>query len=429
MISVQKLKQAIGESKEIGSSNPILREKYFAWLEKSIKNKLVKAVIGFRRSGKSFLLKMISKSLESKNNPASNIFYLNFENDLLSNIKTVQNLRSVWEIYLREIADPAHPIYIIWDEIQLVKGWEKLVRALYETEKYNIYISGSNSNLLSGELSSSLSGRCLTLEINPFSFREYLSYNKIDHKSYYSNKHAIDNAFAIYLRRGGLPEQFKLDKIYSDEYESGLVRKIILDDIIKRYSIENINVLQEVFEFIRGNITSTISLRKIVNRLDEQGIKVSATTIDNYINYWQTSYAIGKLNKFDYKLSRVFDRVSKYYCIDNLLIKDGEENDEKRLENLIYIELIRRYGRENIYFGQDPNGYEVDFVVKLENKFKFFQVCYKLDDKNAKREFGNLRLINKYIKGESLVLYLDDLRKKETSQNCQSVIEWCVTNS
>ena len=426
MISLQKLQQAMLESREFGSITPIERREYLLWLEKSTDNKLIKAVVGFRRSGKSFLLKILTKSLVDKGTPLSNIFYLNFENDLLNNVKTVSNLRNVWEIYLREIANLDHPIYIIWDEIQLILGWEKLIRSLYEQGKYNIFISGSNSNLLSGELSSSLSGRSLKLEIKPFSFLEYLDYLKIDRDSYYSQKEKIDQAFSVYLQRGGIAEQFGLDEQFLLNYQLGLVQKIILDDIIKRYSIDNVNVLQEVFEFISGNITSTISLRKIVNRLLEQGLKVSAATIDNYINYWQTSYAIEKLNKFDYRLSRVFNRTSKYYVIDNLLIKGREESNEKRLKNLVYIELTRRYGRENVYFGQDPNGYEIDFVVKKGNKFMFFQVCLELNDKNAKREFGNLELINKYIKGLGIVLFLDDVRSNSDSRLCAPVIEWLI---
>lgn len=429
MISLQKLQQAMLESREFGSITPVERREYLLWLEKSIDNKLIKAVVGFRRSGKSFLLKILTKSLLNKGVPVSNIFYLNFENDLLNNIKTVLNLRNVWQVYLREIADLNHPIYIIWDEIQLILGWEKLIRSLYEQGKYNIFISGSNSNLLSGELSSSLSGRSLKLEIKPFSFLEYLDYLKIARDSYYLQKQKIDQAFSIYLQRGGIAEQFSLDEEFLLNYQSGLIQKIILDDIIKRYSIDNVNVLQEVFEFISGNITSTISLRKIVNRLLEQGLKVSATTIDNYINYWQTSYAIEKLNKFDYRLSRVFNRISKYYVIDNLLIKGREESNEKRLENLVYIELVRRYGRENVYFGQDPNGYEIDFVVKKEDKFMFFQVCLELNDKNAKREFGNLELINKYIKGQGIVLFLDDVRSNVDSTLCIPVIEWLIKKS
>ncbi len=426
MISLQKIQQAMSESREFGTIVPVERSEYLSWLKKSTDNKLIKAIVGFRRSGKSFLLKLLSKSLLDRGIPSSNIFYLNFENDLLSNIKTVQNLRSIWEIYLREIAVLDRPIYIIWDEIQLILGWEKLVRSLYEQGKYNIFISGSNSNLLSGELSSSLSGRSLQLEVKPFSFREYLDYCKIKNDSYYLRKQEIDQAFSVYLQRGGIAEQFDLSESFASNYQSGLVQKIILDDIIKRYSIDNVNVLQEVFEFISGNITSVISLRKIVNRLDEQGLKVSTTTIDNYIRYWQTSYAIDKLNKFDYRLSRIFNRTSKYYCVDNLLIKGREESNEKRLENLVYIELARRYGRENVFFGQDPNGYEVDFIVKFEGKFMFFQVCLQLNDKNARREFGNLELINKYLKGQGTVLYLDDVRPSSDSKNCTPIIEWLL---
>lgn len=428
MITLQKLQQAMLESREFGSVIPVDRKEYLLWLEKSINNKLIKTIVGFRRSGKSFLLKILTKSLLEKRVPVSNIFYLNFENDLLNNIKTVSNLRNVWQVYLREIVNLDDPIYIIWDEIQLILGWEKLIRSLYEQGKYNIFISGSNSNLLSGELSSSLSGRSLKLEIKPFSFLEYLDYCKIDRDSYYLQKQKIDQAFAVYLQRGGIAEQFSLDEEFLLNYQSGLVQKIILDDIIKRYAIDNVNTLQEIFEFISGNITSTISLRKIVNRLNEQGIKVSTSTIDNYINYWQTSYAIEKLNKFDYRLSHVFNRTSKYYVIDNLLIKGREQSNEKRLENLVYIELTRRYGRENVFFGQDPNGYEIDFVVKKENKFMFFQVCIELNDKNAKREFGNLELINKYIKGIGTVLVLDDVRSNPGSRLCTSVIEWLIKN-
>ncbi|MEK7553128.1 MAG: DUF4143 domain-containing protein, partial [Patescibacteria group bacterium] len=221
----------------------------------------------------------------------------------------------------------------------------------------------------------------------------------------------------------GLAEQFELDSESASKYKEGLIQKIILDDIVKRYQIDKVKVLHNAFQFISGNLTSILSLRKIINRLKDQGIDITPTTLDNYIHYWETSYAINKLTKFDYKLSRVFDRTAKYYVVDNIFISGQEENDEKRLENLVYIELIRRYGKENIFFGQDQNGYEVDFVVKIEKEFKFFQVCYKLDDNNSKREFGNLELINKYIQGESTVLYLDDFRK-DASKNATSIIEW-----
>lgn len=427
MISVQELRQAIIESQEMGTVIPVERKEYLYWLNKAASSNLIKAVVGFRRSGKSFLLKMLSKSLINKGVPQSNIFYLNFENDLLKEVKTARELRQIWEVYQREVADINKPIFIFWDEIQLVQNWEKLVRTLYEQGKYNIFISGSNSKLLSGEFSSSLAGRSLSLEIKPFNFKEYLDFLKIDFQDYYSQKQIIDKAFTFYLRRGGICEQFKLSELLAGNYHDGLVQKIILDDIIKRYQVDNVNVLKETFEFVRGNVTSPLSLRKIVGRLEDQGIKVSITTIENYLRYWISTYAIEKLVKFDYKLSRVFSRTAKYYLVDNSFINGRHEADEKRLENLVYNELIRKYGRENVFFGQEENGYEIDFVVKDKKKFLCFQVCLHLTEENSKREFGNLELARKHLRGSGIVLYLDKNQVPLSSKfPAQPVIEWLI---
>ncbi len=426
MITVQKLRQTITESLALPPTAPTQRDHYLSWLTKGSKTKLIKAIIGFRRSGKSYLLKMLAKNLIGQGVLATNIFYLNFEHDFLVEIKTVLHLRQVWELYLREIASLEHPIYIIWDEIQLVGNWEKLVRTLYEQGKYNIFLSGSNSKLLSGELSSSLAGRSLTLEIMPFRFIEYVAHEHLEF-AYYSHKNELDQAFMTYLRRGGISEQFGLPDNLANNYKDGLIKKIILDDIVKRYQIDKINVLQEAFQFVCSNLTSTLSLRKIIGRLENSGISVSPTTLDSYLYYWQTAYALSRLPKFDYRLSRIFERTAKYYVVDNLLIPGRVENDEKRLENLVYNELVYRYGRDNIFFGQDANGYEIDFVVKQDNQFLFFQVCLALTDHNAGRELGNLTLIKKYIKGKGLVLYLDDQRANPSQDSTQPVIPWLLT--
>lgn len=427
MISVHELRQAIAESQTLGTDVPVERKDYFSWLNQAASNHLIKAIVGFRRSGKSFLLKMLSQSLINKGVPHTNIFYLNFENDLLKEVKTVRQLRQIWEMYQREVADIHKPIFVLWDEIQLVQNWEKLVRTIYEQGKYNIFISGSNSKLLSGELSSSLSGRSLSLEIKPFSFREYLDFLNINFEDYYSQKQHIDKAFTFYLHRGGMCEQFKLPELLARNYHEGLVQKIILDDIIRRYQVDNVNVLKETFEFVRGNVTSPLSLRKIVGRLEEQGMKVSATTIENYLRYWMSTYAIEKLTKFDYKLGRVFARTAKYYLVDNSFISGRHEADEKRLENLVYHELIRKYGRENVFFGQNENGYEIDFVVNKEGKFLCFQVCLLLTDENSKREFGNLELTKKHLGGNGTVLYVDSALPTPSSKlSAQPVVEWLL---
>ena len=138
-----------------------------------------------------------------------------------------------------------------------------------------------------------------------------------------------------------------------------------------------------------------------------------------------TAYALEKLVKFDYKLSRIFDRTNKYYLVDNIFIPGREEAREKRLENLVYNELIRRFGRDNIFFGQEENGYEVDFLARKDNKFQAFQVCLNLNQDNAKREFGNLELVKKHLGAEGRVLYLD--RSIETNSMAQPVIDWLLT--
>lgn len=429
MISVQELKQAIAESQDLGTTVPVPRDDYFSWLSEAVQSRLIKTVVGFRRSGKSFLLKMLSKFLMEKGVAQENVFYLNFENDLLQNVKTVSDLRHIWEVYLREIADINKPIYVFWDEIQMIKNWERLVRTLYEQGKYNIFISGSNSQLLSGELSSSLSGRSLNLEVKPFSFVEYLQYLKLNHNNYYSQKAAIDSAFTFYLRRGGLCEQFSLEDSMAVNYSESLVQKIILDDIIKRYNIDNVNLLKETFLFVRGNITSTLSLRRIVGRLEEQGISVAATTIENYIRYWTSAYALERLTKFDYKLSRVFSRSAKYYLVDNTFVPGRQENNEKRLENLVYNELVKRYGRENIYFGQEENGYEVDFLINTDGHYLAFQVCLSLNEKNSRRELGNLELVKKHLSANGTVLYLDKEISLDLNSPAKPVIEWLLTKT
>ncbi len=426
MISINTLRQAIAESRQLSPVSFVKRLHYSAWLNKGADTNLIKVLTGFRRSGKSHLLKVFSQYLMTHAVAPENIFFLNFENDLLLTINTVKDLRHVWELYLAEIAIPGQPIYIIWDEIQLVESWEKLVRTLYETGKYQINLSGSNSHLLSGELSSSLSGRSLELTITPFSFVEYLEYLRLDRRNYYAHKQSIDRAFMRYLRRGGLPEQFDLDNDIAASYREGLIQKIILDDIAKRYQIDKINILQNLFQFISGNITSTLSLRKIINRLQEQGLEISPTTLDTYIYYWETSFALSKLTKFDYRLSRVFDRTNKYYIVDNIFVPGRTESDEKRLENLVHMELVRRYGRRNVFFGSEANGYEVDFVVKQPRKLLAYQVCFELNDMNFKRETGNLKLITKYTNSQPAVLALRNESTIGSDIVIQPIIEWLL---
>ncbi len=426
MINLNNLQQIITESAALPPTPNLIREDYLQWLESAKTSKLIKAITGFRRSGKSHLLKSFSQRLIDDGLPHSNLLYLNFEHDLLLEVDNVTKLRNLFDFYLHNIAQANHPIYIIWDEIQQVKNWEKLVRTLYETGLYQIYLSGSNSELLSGELSSTLAGRSLSLEVFPFSFKEYLAYLSTPSDSL-QHKTEVDRAFHIYLCRGGIAEQFNIDQELAANYKEGLINKIILDDIAKRYQVDKVQVLQQLFQFTAGNITSTLSVKNTVNRLAEAGVKVTAQTINSYLYYWQTAYAIFKVQKFDYKLSRVFDHMGKYYVVDNLLISGRADNDEKRLENLVFLELLRRHNHQNIYFGQDKNGYELDFVVDGEQKC-FYQVCLELNDHNVSRELGNLHLAQKHQSGQCRLLYLYDHRSQPTHHDfLQPVVPWLIS--
>ncbi|RMD65912.1 ATP-binding protein, partial [Candidatus Pacearchaeota archaeon] len=401
VINVRQLRRARREARVLPRGKRVAREDYWQWLQEAEKSRLIKTIVGFRRVGKSFLLKMWLRELEKKYG-RENVLYLNFESDWLREVKTVQELRQVWEMYVKEIAKAGEKV-VIWDEVQVVKEWEKLVRQLYEMGGVRIWLSGSNSSLLSGELASALAGRNLSLLVQPFSFREFLEYKGI-RVDYEENEEAVERALRVYLRRGGLGEQLDLSQELAKNYRDNLLQKVIIDDIAQRFKVRNVRVLKDIFEFVAGNVSSVVSLRRIAGQLENQGIKVSIETVDNYLHYWQEAFALARVDKLDYKLGRVFRRVGKYYVVDNLFIRGGEENDEKRLENLVYWELRRRWGGEKVFYGKKEGRYEVDFIVMKNGEKEYIQVCWRLHEGNVKRELGNLDLAEKYGGGRGKLL-------------------------
>ncbi len=403
VINVNQLRRARGEARRLPPGKVVKRDDYWYWLEEAGKSRLIKTITGFRRVGKSYLLKLWLRELEKKYGK-ENVLFLNFESDWLREIKTVRELRQVWELYLKEIAKTGKKA-IIWDEIQVVYQWEKLIRQLYEMGEVDIWLSGSNSSLLSGELASSLAGRSLNLRVQPFSFKEFLDYKGIE-KDYDENYEVVERELRNYLRRGGLVEQFELSEELAKNYRDNLLQKVIIDDIASRFEVKNVGMLKEIFEFVVGNVSSIVSLRRIVGQLENQGLRVAIETVDNYLRYWQEAFALARADKFDYKLRRVFRRLGKYYVVDNLFISGGEENREKRLENLVYWELRRRY-KGQVFYGKEEGRYEVDFVVRNEGREEYVQVCWRLHEGNIKRELGNLDLARKYGGGGGRLLVME----------------------
>ncbi|KKP39022.1 MAG: hypothetical protein UR28_C0010G0005 [Candidatus Peregrinibacteria bacterium GW2011_GWF2_33_10] len=438
MLNINALYQVLQDSQKIPNINVIERRKYINFLKSNIDAKPIKVISGFRRSGKSYLLKQLVLFLkEHKSINGKNIFFINFEHDLLFNNRKLEDLRKLFELFKENIWEKGK-IYIFLDEIQLIEGWESFVRTLYEAgqENYDIYITGSNSSLLSSEFSSALSGRDINMTVYPFSLKEFLNFNKlniISEGDFYENKILIKKLFHEYFLHGGIVESFSLNKEFKKNYFESLFRKVLLDDIIKRFNVRDINVIENLYRFIISDIASVLSPKNLQNSLIRNQYKLSVPTLYTYINYLVESFALFEMKKFDWKLHSIFDKNSKYFLIDNGLISalsiNRRDIEEKLLENLIFMHL-KRQGLE-IYYGRDDKGKEIDFLVKKANKFTKIQVTLELNDLNYARELNNFVLAEKHnIKGENIILTMDDNEEEILYKNIKiqkkNVLKWML---
>ncbi|OGJ52203.1 hypothetical protein A2335_04630, partial [Candidatus Peregrinibacteria bacterium RIFOXYB2_FULL_32_7] len=420
MLNVDVLYKVLEDSQKISAINIIEREEYFDFLKKNIDSRVIKVVSGFRRSGKSFLLKQLVEFLKNKKKiNEENIFFINFEHDLLFSHRNLDDLRKLFEIFKENIWRKGK-IYIFLDEIQLVTGWESLVRTLYEEgqNNFDIFITGSNSSLLSSEFSSALSGRVIEMTVYPFSFNEFLLYNKLcvqKEKDFYQNKILVKQLFNDYFLYGGIVESFSLEKEFKKNYFESLFRKVLLDDIIKRFKVRDVSAIENLYKFIISDIGSILSPKNIEISLSKTGYKLSVPTLYTYIDYLIKSFALFELKKFDWKLHSVFDGSFKYFLVDNGFLRalnlNKRDIKEKLLENLVFMHL-KRQGYE-IYYGRDDKGKEIDFLVKNKTKFTKIQVTLELNANNYERELNNFVLASKHnIKGENLLLTMEDNEEK-----------------
>ena len=362
-------------------------------------DKPVTVITGIRRSGKSFLLKNLYKKLLAEKIPKKNILFLNFEDDRLRNYLSLAYLRKIYELFIAN-TDNRKPVYLFFDEIQNIPEWEKFIRTIYDTTTNRIYITGSNSKLLSQEFSSKLGGRLLEYTLYPFSFKEILDLEAVDYKDPFAraeNKTKIDKLLLNYINFGGLPETFNLPKQAKFTYRKSLTDKIIINDILTRYNLHSVQLLGEILVFLEKNAGKIISYRNIANTA-----KSNENTVESYVSYLTTAYIIEKLSKFSWKTKAVFDKNKKFYFIDNLLCAHADI--EKKLENTCYVHLLQTYEKEHIFLGRDERGKEIDFIIKTDNKIEAIQVCYELNDQNLKREISSLQLMNKHINNINKVL-------------------------
>lgn len=400
-----KVKEIILEQKkemEDLFKEKIIERKVEKEASKSLKDNLIKVIIGVRRSGKSILAHRL---LQNKN-----YGYINFDDERLLSIRT-KDLNDLLEI-LEEVNPNLD--YLLFDEIQNVIGWELFVNRL-KRSGYNIIITGSNSKLLSGELATHLTGRHLEIELYPFSFREFLNYKEqffSDNDFYLTNKRAeIKKSLSAYLASGGFPELFKIQK--KEQYLRELHHKIIDRDIVERHNIKYVKTIKEISLFLLSNFGSKITYNKIKNIFDVKSVH----TVKKYINYLEGVYLISELLPFSFKLKEQIKRPRKVYGIDLGLIKAVSSgfspNTGRAIENLVFLELKRR-GKE-IYFYTTSNDKEVDFVIKKGFGLnQLIQVCFTLEDRDtAKREVDALLKGSQELKCNNLLIITWDEEKEE----------------
>lgn len=404
-------------------------------LLESLGSRPLKIVTGFRRSGKSFLTQRIARQLvESGDIPRENILYLNLEDYRLIECVTPQQLEQVVNIF-DQTTVPGRRL-IIFDEIQNVRNWDRFIRTLYEREEnLEIIITGSNSELLSAELGTNLAGRFIEFFLLPFSFREFLSYRNALPASVRETERSmplLSRHFSEYLSFGGLPEVFDIPATDAKlSYLSGVLTKVVLDDVVKRFRVEHVGLLEKLLSYLlatTGNITSYAALGK---KCAAMGIQLKNSTVIDYVAYLLKSFTLFEVAKFSWKQSRHFATSRKYYAVDTGLasiVRPVEENRSFRLENIVCLELIRR--RADVFYGSSDTGREIDFLARNSEGWEQYQVADSLTPENRKRELGAFALAAPHIDGKRIMLTLDsadgDLNFDGLAIEGRNMIRWLL---
>jgi len=404
--------------------NVIERRDYLDKLLSYRDKDIIKVVTGLRRSGKSTLLELFRNHLlENDVLPEQTQFY-NFE--LPENY-----LNKSWETLYFEIKSKLQtekPNYIFLDEVQNITNFERMVDGLYATENTDVYITGSNANLLSSELATLLSGRYIEISILPFSFAEYLEVRNIDTNNKYLNYEAL---FYDYVNETSLPKGVELreegfDKIY--EYLEALYATIIEKDITQRYKIHDKRAFGNVAKFLARNIGSQVSPSSISKALKADNQNLHHTTVEKYIDYLVGSFVFYCVNRFDIKGKKQLATLEKYYLVDlgllNVLVgRDRTADRGHILENVVYLELLRRGYK--IWTGTLRNG-EIDFTVKNRNgEIEYYQVAWTISTpETEEREFKPLESVkDNYPK---FLLTTESFPQSRSGIIHKNVFEWLL---
>jgi len=367
----------------------IKRELYLERIRPFMHKDLIKVITGIRRCGKSVILQLIQKELESDGISSSSMLTYNFESLKLSKICTAEALH-------KDVIEKAKAIkgkaYLFFDEIQEVKDWEKVINSLRIDIECDIYITGSNSKLLSGELSTYLAGRYVEFIIYPFSFQEFCSLIQKTHP-----KTTTAECFNLYLKFGGMPYLCNLQ--YQEEpvkqYLQDLYNAVELKDIIRRNKIRDVDLLERIINYITANTGNTFSATSISKYLKSEGRNVAPETVLNYVHAGIDAFLFYPVKRQEIEGKKILSVQEKYYIVDHgireAVIGDNMANINMILENIVFLELIRR-GYE-VTVGKYAQK-EIDFIAQKQAKTIYIQVCYILATQETReREFGVYRNI------------------------------------
>lgn len=356
----------------------VQRDLYMEQIIPLIDNELIKVITGIRRCGKSYMLGLIKEELIKRGVKEHNIIIINFDSKKYKNIKNNNELDKIVE---KSIKNKKGKVYLFFDEIQNVKKWERSIAGYKVDYDCDIYITGSNSNLLSGELATHLTGRYYEIKMYPFSYQEFLNFHQ--------ESSSLD-LFREYLQYGGMPQTFPLEDTQKINYLDDLFNSIFYKDIVKRYQIRDIDILERLTTFIFDNIGNIFSASSIAEYYkEEMNIKISNKTITNYLKYLENACFIKKVKREDLEGKGILKFNEKYYVTDHgfceAKAKGNIDNIGRVMENIVYFEFLRRGWKITIGKTKD---YEVDFVCRKHNQTIYVQVSYILEtDETIEREF------------------------------------------
>ncbi len=398
----------------------IKRDEYLEQLKRWKDKDLIKVVTGIRRCGKSTLFELFINYLKDNGIKDNQIISINLE-DADYDFKDYKELYD----YVNKKIDSKKKYYVFLDEVQNVSQFQKAVDSLYIKKNVDVYITGSNAYLLSGELATLLSGRYIEIKMLPLSFKEYVSaFDKDSSKSWYEY-------FLDYMKYGGMPGNIEILKDNSndlDTYLEGIFTTIVYKDIITRNNISDKMLLEGVLKFIFDSVGSPISTKKISDTLTSKGIPTSNHTVENYISSFVESFLIYKAERFDVKGKNLLVRDYKYYAVDlglrsYLLGKKADSDMGHILENIVYLELVRRGYK--VYVGK-VDDLEIDFVAENRDGLKYYQVALSVRDKKVlDRELRSLQKTGDHYPKYLLTLDMD-LESDYDGITKINVVDWLL---